>query len=88
MGHRCSWIKARCDVSAHFVVQPLSFTIACVDPDIAGMRLGETNTQLFSWYWPGDDESVLPMVTSIVDTTILSMVNAANIGLLDPSPKI
>jgi hypothetical protein len=50
--------------------------------------VGETNTQLFSWYWPGDDESIFPIVTSIVDTTILSIVNAAISGLPDPSRKI
>jgi len=59
-----------------------------VDPDIAGKRVGETNTQLFSWHWPGDDGSILPIVPSIVDTTILSMVNAAIAGLPDPSLKI
>jgi hypothetical protein len=59
-----------------------------VDPDIPGNRVGENNTQLFSWYWPGDDESILPIVTSIVDMTILSFVNAAIASLPDPSEKI
>ena len=59
-----------------------------MDPDIAGKRVGENNTQLFSWQWPGDDESILPIVTSIVYTTILSIVNAAIAGLPDPSWKI
>jgi len=59
-----------------------------VDPDIAGKRVGENNTQLFSWHRPGEDESILPIVTSIVDTTILSIVNAAIAGLPDPSRKI
>jgi len=59
-----------------------------VDPDIAGKRVGENNTQLFSWHWPGDDELILLIVSSIVDTTILSMVNAAIAGLPDPSRKI
>jgi len=59
-----------------------------VDPDIAGKRVGENNTQLFSWHWPGDNESILPIVTSIVDTTILSIVNAAIADLPDPSRKI
>jgi hypothetical protein len=78
----------RCDASNDFLVEPFSFTIAYVDPDIAGKRVGENNTQLFSWHWPGDDESILPIVTSIVDTTILSIVNAAIAGLPDPSRKI
>jgi len=59
-----------------------------VDPDIAGKRVGENNTQLFSSHWLGDDESMLPIVTSIVDTTILSMVSAAIAGLPDPSWNI
>jgi len=78
----------RCDASNDFLVEPFSFTIAYVDPDIAGKRVGENNTQLFSWHWPGDDESILPIVTSIVDTTILSIVNAAIASLPDPSRKI
>jgi len=59
-----------------------------VDPDIAGMRLGEFDTQLFSWDWHGDDESILAIVTSMVDMTILPIVNAAIASLWDPSPKI
>ena len=77
-----------CDASNDFLVEPFSFTIAYVDPDIAGKRVGENNTQLFSWHWPGDDESILPIVTSIVGTTILSIVNAAIAGLPDPRRKI
>ena len=72
----------------NFLVEPFRFTIAYVDPDIAGQRVGENNTQLISWHWPGDDESLLPVVTSIVDTTIFSIVNAAITGLPDPSLKI
>jgi len=75
----------RCDSSNYSLVAPFSFTITYVDPDIAGKRVGENNTQLFSWHWPGDDASILPIVTSIVDTTILSIVNAAIAGLPDPS---
>jgi hypothetical protein len=77
-----------CDALNDFLVEPFSFTIAYVDPDIARKRVGENNTQLFSWQWPGDDESILPIVTSIVDTTILSIVNAAITSLPDPSQKI
>jgi hypothetical protein len=78
----------RCDASNDFLVEPFSFTIAYMDPDIAGKMVGENNTQLFSWHWPGDDESILPIVTSIVDTTILSIVNTAIARLPDPSGKI
>jgi len=61
-----------------------------VDHDIAWKTVGETNSQLFSfsWHWPGDDEYMLPIVTSIINTTILSIINAAIAGLPDPSRKI
>ena len=72
----------------YILVEPPSFTIAYVDPDIAGKRVGENNNHLFSWCWPGDDELILPIVTSIVNTTILLIVNAAIAGLPDPSRKI
>jgi len=70
------------------LVEPFTFTIAHVDPDIAGRSVGENNTQLSSWHWPGDDESKIPIVTSIVDTTILSIVNTAIANLPDPSWSI
>jgi hypothetical protein len=58
-----------------------------VDPDIAGKRVGENNTQLFSWHWPGDYESMLLIVTSMVNMTIFSVVNAAMASLSDPGRK-
>jgi hypothetical protein len=58
-----------------------------VDLDIAGRRVGEHHSQLLSWHWPGDDESILPILTSIVDSTILATVNAAITSLPDASPK-
>jgi len=59
-----------------------------MDPDIAGCRLGEHNTQRFSSYWPGDDISMHPMVTSVVNMTNLTIVNAAIARLPDPRRKI
>jgi len=56
-----------------------------VDPNIAQKRVGENITQLLSWHWPVDDESIPPIVTSIVDRTIVSIVNAVIAGLPDPS---
>jgi len=72
----------------HFAVELSSSTIGYVDPDIAGKRVCEDNTQLIWWHWPGDDESILPKVTSIIDTTILFIVNAAIGGLPDSSKNI
>ena len=50
-------IKWHFDALTDFLVEPFNFTISYVDPDIAGNRVGETNTQQFFWHWPGDDES-------------------------------
>jgi hypothetical protein len=81
-------IKVGWDAWNNCLVEPFSFTIAYVDPDIAGKRVGDNNTQRFSWHRPGDDEAIIPKFTSIVDTTILSIGNAAIAGLPDPSRKI
>jgi hypothetical protein len=88
LGHRSSPIKILCDSSNNVLVELYRCTIAYVDPNIGGKKVGENGTQLFSWHWPGDDESILPIVTSIVHTTILSMVNAAIAGLPDRGWKI
>ena len=81
-------MNVHCDALNDFLVEPFSFPIAYVDRDIGGKRLGENNTQLFSWHWPGDDELILPIITSIIATTILSIVNTAIAGLPVPSWKI
>jgi hypothetical protein len=73
------------DASNDFLVEPFCFNITYVDPDIAGKTVGEYNTLLFSWHWSGDDESIPLIVISIVDTPIVSIVNAAIAGLPDPS---
>jgi len=78
-------MKVGCDVSNYLLVEPFSFTIAYADPNIAEKRVGENNTQLFSLHWPVDYESI---VTSIVDSTILSIVNVVIAGLPDPSRRI
>ena len=43
-----------------FLVEPSSCIIAYMDPDLAGKMVGEINTELFSWHWVGDVESILP----------------------------
>jgi len=58
-----------------------------MDSDIAGKGVGENNTHLVSWYWPADDESIVPIVTSIINTTIFLIVYAAIAGLPDLSRK-
>jgi len=70
------------------IVEPYSFTVAYTDPNIAGKRMAETSSQQFSWCWPGDDESILSIVTSILDSTILWIMNVAIASLPDPSWKI
>jgi hypothetical protein len=67
-----SWpILVHCNASASFLVELFSFTIAYVDLDIAGKRLGENSTQLLSWDWPEDVGSIYWIVPSIVDTIML-----------------
>jgi len=83
--HRSSPINVSGDSLTDILVEPFSITIAYVDPDLAGKSVGETNTPLFSWDWPGNDESRLPIVTLIFELTILSIVSAAISGVPDPS---
>jgi len=81
---RTSAIQAWPVTSTDFLVEPFTITIVYVDPNIAGNRVSENNTQLISWHWSEDDELILLIVTSIVDMTIWSVVNAAIDGLPDP----
>jgi len=59
-----------------------------VDFNLAGRRVGENSTRLFSWHWPGDDGSILQIVTSIINMTMWVIVNAAIAGLPDRRWKI
>jgi len=84
-GHRSSPMNVRSDASTNLLVMTFSFTIPCVDPNVAGMTVVENSTQQFSWHCPRDDESILPIVTATVNTTICSIVTAAITHLPDPS---
>jgi len=86
--HRSSPRQVRRNALTYFLVEPSSFTVASVDPNIARKREGENNTQLVSWHWLGDDELIFPIVTSINDTIILSIANGPITGLPDPSRTI
>jgi hypothetical protein len=55
--------------------------------NIAWKRVEENNTQLISWHWVGDDESMFPIVTLIIHMTIFSIVNTEITSLPDPSRK-
>lgn len=88
MGHRFSLRKVRCEASTNSFDEPFIFTIPYPDPDIAAKRVGENTTLLLSCHWPGGDESICPIVISIIDITIWSIVNAAISGLPDSSQKI
>lgn len=59
-----------------------------MDSDIAGKTVGQNSNQLFSGHWPADDEWIHLIVASIVNMTILSIVNAAMAVLADGSWKI
>jgi hypothetical protein len=78
----------RCNASTDFLVKLFSFTITYVDPNTAGNRLGERDSQPFSWYWAGDDESILLRVTLIIDMTILTIANTAIARLPDRGRNI
>jgi hypothetical protein len=76
------------DGSTDIPVLPFCHPITFVDRDIGWMMVGKNNTQLFSWDWPGDDESILPTVSSFIDMTILIIPNAAIAAMQDPSHTI
>lgn len=86
--HRTSLIMFHCDSANNFLVVPGSFTISFVHPDIPGKWVGENNAQLVSWHWPVVDESIPLIVTSMIDTTILSFVIDAIACLPDPRGTI
>ena len=83
--HRSPPIQVHYNVWTAFFVEPHSFAIAYVDPDNVGKTVGVNNTQLFPWYWPGDNESTLLIITSNVDMTLLSIGIAAISRLRNPS---
>jgi len=59
--------------------------MASADHYITGKRVGGNYTQLFLWHRPADDESLLPIVSSLFNITILSIMNATIAGLPNPS---
>lgn len=73
------------DAPTNFLVEPLNFTIAYVDFDIAGKRVGRNTTQQFSSCWPGDNKLRISIVSLIIDVAIVSIVNAAIASLPDSS---
>jgi hypothetical protein len=83
-GHRALPINVHYDASNIFHVKAFKLTIAFVGPDMARKRVCENTAQVFPWHWPGDDASILPILTSIVYMTILSSVNVAIAGGPDP----
>jgi len=85
---RSSPTMVHCNASTDFLFKPFSFIIAYVDPDVAGKTVVENNTHLCSYHWPGDDELIFPIVTTIDHTTVLLIVNTAIGSLPDPSWKI
>jgi len=76
------------DAWRDFLVEPFCCAIVYVDPDVAGKRVGENHTQIFSWHWTGDDELRIPIITSIVYLTMLSIVNTVITSLPDSSQTI
>lgn len=52
------------------------------------MRVGDNNTQQWSWDWLRGDETMLLIVTSIMDTTILLIIYSAISSFPEPSRSI
>jgi hypothetical protein len=48
-----------------------------VHSNVVRKRVGENNTQEFSRNWPADEKSIRLMVISMINTTILSIMNTA-----------
>jgi len=87
-GHRPSLIMVCWDDWTDFLAEPFGISITYVDPDVAGKRVGENNSHLFSQHWPRDDESILLIVTSIVVLTIWSIMHAVITHPPDPGCNI
>lgn len=83
--HWSSPIRVHHESSTNFPVESCSLTIGSVDHCIAGKRVGGNNTQMFWWHWPADGESLFPIVSSILNMTIMSIMNATIAGLPNPS---
>jgi len=75
------------DALTNYLAELFSVIITYVDSDIAGKRVSGNTALLFSWLWPADDKCICLIDISIVDTTILSIVNVAIAGLPHPSWK-
>jgi hypothetical protein len=88
LGHKASLIKTCLDASSNFLVEPFSFPVTYVDPNIGGKIVGHNIAQQFAWQRLGADESIFLIVTSIFVTTIVSIVNATITCLPDPSSRI
>jgi hypothetical protein len=88
LGYRSLLIEVCCDASLDLVVEPFRFSIAYLDSDIAGKRESEIHNHLVIWHWPENDVSILPIVTSIINTNISSIWNAAITNVQDPSWNI
>jgi hypothetical protein len=88
LGYRSSPRIFGSSASTSFLVEPCSLSIAYVDSDIAGKRVGEFDTQVVSWHWPGAVELILPIVTSIIDKSIFLIIHAAFASQPHPSWKI
>lgn len=71
--------------STNYVVETFNYAVAYVHPEVAGKSVGEYHAQLVIWYWPGHDESMLWIVTSVIHTTIFSFMTSVIADLPDPS---
>jgi hypothetical protein len=77
-----------CNALTHDLVEPFSLTMVNLDSNVSGPRVGENNTPQFSLHWHLYGEWILPIVTSFVDISSVSIINAVLRGVQDPSLTI
>jgi hypothetical protein len=77
-----------CYALTHYLVEPFSLTMVYLDSNVSGQRVGENNTPQFSLHWHWNGEWILPIVTSFVDLSSVSIINAVFRGVQNPSLTI
>jgi len=84
-GHSSLFITVLCNLLTDYLLKQCSFTHPYMRPKGAGKTVGDDYKLLFSLHWPEDDKSILPIVSSVDDTTFLSILNTVIASLPDPS---
>jgi hypothetical protein len=78
-----TWVHS--NISSRLLGELFRSNSTFVDFNIAGTRVDDNRTRLFTWHWPGDDKWIRRIGTSIINTTSLSILNAVIVCLPDLS---